>query len=203
VTGKHNVVLRGMCEAIARKLGNALCAPVIGFVPEGDIAQKSGHMRYPGTISVREETYRMLLDDVASSLKAHGFTDIILLGDSGGNQPGLEAVASTLNERWTDGRAHYIPEFYRYADVEKYMEEQLGFDQPVDEGLHDNLYITALMMVTDPASVRYDQRVQAGKASINGVSIAPKEKTIELGRRLMEYRAEFTVRAIRASMARS
>ncbi len=200
VTGKHNVVLRGMCEAIARKLGDALCAPVIGFVPEGDIERRTGHMRYPGTISVREETYRMLLEDVAGSLRAHGFTDIVLIGDSGGNQGGLEAVATALNARWTDARAHFIPEFYRYADVEKYMEEELGFKQPMDEGLHDNLYITSLMMVVDPASVRYDQRVRAGRATINGVSIAPKERTIELGRKLMDYRAEFTVRAIRASL---
>ncbi len=200
VTGKHNVVLRGMCEAIARRLGDALCAPVIGFVPEGDIERKTGHMRYPGTISVREETYRMLLEDVAGSLRAHGFTDIVLIGDSGGNQGGLEAVATALNARWTDARAHFIPEFYRYADVEKYMEEELGFKQPMDEGLHDNLYITSLMMVVDPASVRYDQRVRAGRATINGMSIAPKERTIELGRKLMDYRAEFTVRAIRASL---
>ncbi len=200
VTGKHNVVLRGMCEAIARRLGDALCAPVIGFVPEGDIERRTGHMRYPGTISVREETYRMLLEDVAGSLRAHGFTDIVLIGDSGGNQGGLEAVATALNARWTDARAHFIPEFYRYADVEKYMEEELGFKQPMDEGLHDNLYITSLMMVVDPASVRYDQRVRAGRATINGMSIAPKERTIELGRKLMDYRAEFTVRAIRASL---
>ena len=29
VTGKHNYVLRANCDAIARKLGNALCAPII------------------------------------------------------------------------------------------------------------------------------------------------------------------------------
>ncbi len=201
VTGKHNVVLRGACEAIARKLGDALCAPVIAFVPEGGIEPKTGHMRYPGTISVREETYRMLVDDVASSLKAHGFTDIVLIGDSGGNQAGLAATARTLNARWTDARAHFIPEFYRYEDVEKHMEDELGFRQPTDDGLHDNLYITSLMMVTDPAAVRYDQRVQAGKATINGVSIAPMERTIELGRKLMAYRAEQTVRAIRSAIA--
>ena len=34
--GKHNYVLRANCDAIARKLGNALCAPNIPFVPEGD-----------------------------------------------------------------------------------------------------------------------------------------------------------------------
>ena len=37
VTGKHNVVLRATTEAIARKLGNALVAPIIKLVPEGEI----------------------------------------------------------------------------------------------------------------------------------------------------------------------
>src|SRR5881275_1872438 len=34
--GKHNYVLQANCEAIARKLGNALCAPIVKFVPEGN-----------------------------------------------------------------------------------------------------------------------------------------------------------------------
>jgi creatinine amidohydrolase/Fe(II)-dependent formamide hydrolase-like protein len=200
ITGKHNVVLRGMCEAIARKLGNALCAPVIAFVPEGDIEQKTGHMRYPGTISLREETYRMLLEDVAGSLKAHGMTDIILIGDSGGNQDGMEATAERLNTNWTDARAHFIPEFYRYADLVTFLEQELGVKQ-VSEGLHDDFQITALMMAVDPVAVRYDERVKAGKASINGVDITPREKTIEIGRKLMEFRAEQTVKAIHIAIA--
>jgi creatinine amidohydrolase/Fe(II)-dependent formamide hydrolase-like protein len=202
ITGKHNVILRGACEAVAMKLGNALCAPVIAFVPEGSIEPKSGHMRYPGTISLREETYRSLLDDVASSLQAHGFTEIILIGDSGGNQTGLEATASALNQRWNGkGTAYYIPEFYEYDAVVKYMNEELGIVEPENEGLHDSLWITALMMIVDPASVRYDQRVAAGKATINGSSIVPKEKTIELGQKLLEYRVEQTVKAIQAARA--
>src|SRR5919201_587381 len=48
-TGKHNVVLRATAPAIARKLGNALVAPIVGFVPEGEIDPPTGHMRYPGT----------------------------------------------------------------------------------------------------------------------------------------------------------
>src|SRR5918993_5186971 len=40
--GKHNYVLQANCEAIARKLGNALCAPIVPFVPEGGLDPKSG-----------------------------------------------------------------------------------------------------------------------------------------------------------------
>src|SRR5437879_5905437 len=45
VTGKHNYILRATTEAIARKLGNALVAPIVPFVPEGDIEPASLHMK--------------------------------------------------------------------------------------------------------------------------------------------------------------
>jgi len=196
-TGKHNYVLQTACEEIARRLGDALCAPIVKLVPEGRIDEPSGHMRFPGTISLREETFRMVLSDVARSLAAHGFRDVVFIGDSGGNQAGMEATARELNRRWTDARAHYIPEYYDKAAVVEWMEEELGIVQPVDEGLHDNYVITAEMMIADPTTVRYDQRVAAGRATINGLSIVPKERTIEIGRKLLGYRVDRTVEAIR------
>jgi len=99
-TGKHNYVLRANCPAIARRLGNAVCAPVIKLVPEGTIEPPSGHMRSPGTLSLRQETFEAVLTDVARSLKTHGFRNIIFIGDSGGNQRGQSAVAETLNAEW-------------------------------------------------------------------------------------------------------
>jgi hypothetical protein len=59
------------------------------------------------------------------------------------------------------------------------------------------------MMTVDPTVVRYDQRVKAGKATINGVSIAPKEQTIEVGKKLMQFRVDVTVKAIHAALARA
>ncbi len=202
-TGKHNYVLYGACEGTARALGNALCAPVIKLVPEGDIEEPSGMMRYPGTLSLRRETFEAVLDDVASSLRTHGFEHIVLIGDSGGNQDGMEAVAARLNERWGEIAAHYIPEFYRYRDVFDWMERELGIVEPTNDGLHDDFVITAIMMVHDPTTVRYEQRVAAGLASINGLSIEPKKQTIEIGKKLLAFRVEQTVRAIRAAIEAS
>ncbi len=198
--GKHNYILQSACEGIARELGNALCAPIIKLVPEGNIDEPSGHMRYPGTISLREETFQAMLTDVGASLRAHGFEHIIYIGDSGGNQRGMAAVAQALNQRWGETVAHHIPEFYDNAGVVAHMENELGIVEGESDGYHDFYWITALQMVTDPATVRYDERVAARKATINGVSIAPKEKTIEVGRKLMQFRVEQTVKAIRASI---
>ena len=46
-TGKHNVILEALCPAIALELGNALCAPIVPFVPEGNIDPPSGAMHFP------------------------------------------------------------------------------------------------------------------------------------------------------------
>ena len=202
VTGKHNVILRATTAAIARKLGNALVAPVVAFVPEGDIDPPSGHMRFPGTISLTQETFKELLTDICRSLKAHGFEHVILIGDSGGNQKGMKEVAEELSKKWAGAKPtiHFIPEYYDYPDLTKWLETQ-GVKQ-VDEGLHDDFGITSIMMTVDPAAVRMKQRMATGHFSINGVPLAPAEKTIEMGRRAVEHRAGITVEAIRKALAR-
>ena len=196
--GKHNYVLRANCDAIARKLGNALCAPIIEYVPEGGIDPPTSHMRSPGTISLREETFQALLSDVVHSLKMHGFKNIIMIGDSGGNQRGMGAVAKKYMTEWGGNPVvAHIPEYYDYGAVSKYLADNNLVEEGQGEGLHDDPVITMNMMVTDPTSVRYDQRVKAKKATINGVSIADKAKALEIGRKIVEFRAEVTAAAIR------
>jgi creatinine amidohydrolase/Fe(II)-dependent formamide hydrolase-like protein len=200
VAGKHNVVLRATTEAIARKLGDALVAPIVPFVPEGDIEPPSEHMRYPSTISVTEGTYRALLTEICACLRTHGFKRIVLIGDSGGNQKGMEAVAHELSTKWSGGasKIYYIKEYYNYNDVEKWLETQ-GIKQ-TPEGLHDDFAITAQMAAVDPNSVRAEERIKAGKFRINGVDLAPIEKTAAWGRKIADYRAEATIEALRRAM---
>ncbi len=200
-TGKHQYVLRAMTDSIARRLGDALVAPLVPFVPEGDIEPPSDHMRYPGTISLTEDTYRRLLTDICKSLRTHGFTKIMLIGDSKDNQEGLRQVAAEMNAHTSGGqcRAYYVPEYYDYAGVEAWLAEQ-GIKEE-QEGIHDSFAITAIMMTVDPSAVRMRQRQAAGKFSINGVELAPAEKTIEWGRRIIDFRTDATIKAFREAVA--
>lgn len=204
--GKHNYVLRVNCDAIARKLGNALCAPIIPLVPEGGIDPKSGHMTTAGTISLRQETFEAMLADVAHSFKMHGFEHIVLIGDSGGNVRGMQAVADKWNAEWKGSPlVTHVREYYDYATVTKYLAE-LGVVTPdqKSDGLHDDPAITLNMLIADPQSVRWDARVKANKATIDGVSIADKEKSLAIARKIVEFRANLTAEAIRkAAAARS
>jgi creatinine amidohydrolase len=199
--GKHNYVLRATTESIARRLGDALVAPIVPFVPEGDIDPPTGHMRYPGTISLQADTYKRLLTDIAASLRAHGFAHVVLIGDSGGNQTGMKEVASELAVKWSGGKTtiHYIPEYYDLWAVTRWLESQ-GIRER-DEQLHDEVAIEAVMATVDPSLIRAAPRMAAGKFSINGVDLTPIEKTVALGRRVVDFRAERTVQAIRKAIA--
>jgi creatinine amidohydrolase/Fe(II)-dependent formamide hydrolase-like protein len=204
-TGKHNLILEGLCPAIAKDLGNALCAPIVKFVPEGDIDPPTGAMRFPGTISLTQSTYEALLTDIVASLRQAGFTDIVLIGDSGGNQRGMANVAEALDAEWSDApvRVHFVREFYDpgWVATEQYTERALGVAETRHDGHHDDIWVTAMMMVTDPEQVRFAERVEANLASINGVPITPLDETVELGRRMIEFRAGYTADAIRAALA--
>ena len=194
--GKHNYILRGTTQAIASKLGNALVAPIVPFVPEGDISPPSGHMRYPGTISLREQTFEALLTDIAESFRTHGFRHVIFVSDSGGNVTGMTAVAERLAKKWkgSETMIHYIAEHYDYADVRRFLDAE-GIEQ-VDEGYHDDAVMSSQMIVADPMTVRMPQRIAKGKTTINGVDLAPPNGE-KIGKKVIEYRANRVAAAIR------
>jgi hypothetical protein len=213
--GKHNFVLQAVLPAIARAIPKSLIAPIVKFVPEGRIEPTpGGHMAYPGTISLEPATYEALLSDICRSYKAHGFIDIILLGDSGGNQAGMRNVAQALNAKWAadSARVHYLPEYYDEDRWSYDFLKTLGITQvdktpgrPADarvdtrNGMHDDIYYEAQIAVVDPNLIRADQRRKAGLLNLHGVDQTDMAKLIEIGRKLTEYRAGITAKAFDAS----
>ena len=219
-TGKHNFVLQAVLPDIARAIPKSLIAPIVKFVPEGRIEPTpDGHMLYWGTISVAPSTFEALLTDICRSYKAHGFIDIILLGDSGGNQAGMSNVANALNAKWTKSgepaRVHFLPEYYEEDKWSYTYLKSLGITQ-IDKtpgarpdaptatrnGMHDDIYYEAQVAVIDPKLIRADERAKAGLLELHGVSLTPMNRTIEIGKKLAAYRAEITARAFKASQTR-
>jgi len=198
-TGKHNIILRATTDRIARMLGDALVAPIVPFVPEGNHDPQTGHMRYPGTISLTPETFKTMLREIALSLKMHGFTSVILIGDSGGNQTPMRELADELNSEWSDSptRVHFIPDYYDNPRWAAWIAEQ-GI-QEVPEGLHDDLRHSSIMLLVDPQAVRVEQRIRRGLFSINGVDLSDVETISRIANGLVEYQSEITVDAIRAA----
>ena len=194
--GKHVFVLRATAESIARTLGNALVAPLIPFEPGGTSTT-------PGTLQVRPETYEALVEDEAESLKANGFKHVVLIGDSGGNQRGLANVAKKLAATWAGGPAtiHFIAEYYASWEAADAAWGSLGIPKTMDEGIHDDYSVNAIIATVDPDKIRFEERKGAGKASINGQSLLPLETTVANGKKLVEIRTKLAVDAIRKALA--
>jgi len=206
VLGKHNVRAHVLAGRIAQKLGNALVAPVIAYVPEGSIDPPAAHMRFPGTISISEATFEAMLESTAKSFRQHGFRDVVFLGDHGGYQTSLQRVASKLDREWrgsgktaaTPGcRVHALLDYYRVtqgAYVAALKARGLGADQI---GTHAGLADTSLSLAVDPALVRSGALSHEPKAS-EGVYGDPRKASAELGQLGVDQIVAASVTAVRA-----
>jgi creatinine amidohydrolase len=200
VLGKHNVRARVLAGEIARRLGNAVVAPVIAYVPEGSITPPAAHMRFTGTISIPDATFESLLEATARSFKQHGFRDVVFLGDHGGYQKSEERVAARLNREWKSDpacRVHALLDYYRVTQTAYVASlKQKGFSQ-AEIGTHAGLADTALALAVDQSLVRAD--VLAGNARLgerDGVYGDPHRATAELGQPGVHQIVDTSVAAI-------
>jgi creatinine amidohydrolase len=203
--GKHNVRVKALSQKIALALGNAVVAPVIAYVPEGGIDPPSGHMRFPGTISITESTFEQVLESASRSFKSTGFKNVVFLGDHGGYQANDAHVADKLNREWraTDARAYAIRQYYDVTQHE-FVEtlKGLGFT-PAEIGTHAGLDDTSLMLAVEPGLVRMDKLASGSKfSSADGVYGDPTRSTAKLGALGVDAIVEHTVAAITAAVAR-
>ncbi len=182
VLGKHNVVARHLAVAIARELGDALVYPILPFAPTGDPATRTGHMRYPGSVSLRPEVYGEVIRDVASSAAAAGFRNIFIMGDHGEGQDRLAAVAKELDGsmRPKGVRVYHVDAVYTQAVGEHAGREDTSMLMAAEDGLH---------------GVRKERFKEAGPD--NGVASDPKGTSVAEGRRLLDVRVRAAVRQIR------
>jgi creatinine amidohydrolase/Fe(II)-dependent formamide hydrolase-like protein len=203
--GKHNLRVRGLSERIARALGNALVAPVIAYAPEGALDPPTGHMRYPGTITVPEEAFEKTLEYAARSFKLAEFRDVVFLGDHGSDQKGEKAVAERLNREWAGKpvRVHAIEEYYLASEGEfGRLLKSKGFGED-EVGLHAGLADTSLMLAVDPRLVRADLLQSGGKQEGgDGVNGDPRRASAELGQLGVDLIVTRTVDAVRKAISR-
>jgi creatinine amidohydrolase len=202
--GKHNRRVKLLSERIAVALGDAIVAPVIAYVPEGSINPPSGHMRFPGTISVPDAAFETILESVARSFKLHGFKDIVFLGDHGGYQANEQNVANKLNREWASNvRAHAITQYYDAAriDFARILKDQ-GFT-PSEIGTHAGLNDTSLMLALDPSFVRETQLSGVSKfGAAEGVYGDPSKASASLGMLGVDAIVSQTVAAIKSAVSR-
>ncbi len=198
--GKHRYIVRYAAGRIAETLGGTLVAPVVTYVPEGDVDPPTGHMRYPGTVTLPDEYFERLVEYAARSFRAHGFTDILLIADSGGNLPGMALAAETLNEEWagTETRVHHIDDYYANNGYAAWLIAQGETEETI--GSHAGLDTTSELLFVAPEHVRRDQLEAATAPRWGGAAGDPTRATVEYGEMGLRLKIDAAVRQARGLM---
>ena len=198
--GKHLFIAHHAAQRIAEELGNALVYPTMPYAIAGDPIKKTGHMRFPGTVSLSEETFGAVAREVAISALAAGFKNVALMGDHGGGQQTLKKVAEALNAEWSPKGVHvyYIPDLY-YKEKEQMKEYLSKRNMAIDE--HAGIDDTSEVMFIDKENkwVRKDKLApDDGKMGVRG---DPTEASVELGKMFIEFKIKNAVTQIRSLIA--
>ena len=190
VMGKHNYIITHAAGLIADELGTALVAPTIAWVPEGSY-ERDGFGDRPGVITNPSPSYNNLLEAAARSLHSHGFDEILFIGDSGGNQGGMEEVAGRLAEEWADEgvKVFALVDYYRKGQEysRAWLMAEYGYDMATI-GSHAGITDTSAIMYVFPDGVRNDRRMPGGGGPDAGVTGDPTLATPEIGQMVVRFK---------------
>lgn len=201
VLGKHNEIVKYAAGEIARRLGNALVAPVMAYVPEGSIEPPDGQMKFPGTISLPEPVFTEVVEYAALSLKANGFKDVVFIADSGGNVGGLDKATRELNKAWrnTPVRAHFATHYMRGQKFIDWLVSQGETEK--DIGYHAGIMDTSVAMAVDPSMIRRDKLASGQRFSVTGVWGDPTHASVAYGKKGLAIQIDGAVTQIRELIA--
>ena len=209
--GKHNTRVRVLAGRIATQLTtqlavqkiNVIVAPVVSYVPEGNINPPTEHMKWAGTVSISEDAFKSMLLSAARSFKQHGFTDIVIVGDSGNYQSQLAQVATAFNKdtKNAPSRMHVIGEYYQ-ASQSAYITalKEKGLSD-AEIGTHAGSADTSLLMAIEPAMVKPDKFAEAAKNGRAGGTLGdPRAATAALGQIAADAMVKMSVLAIQKAI---
>jgi len=202
--GKHNIRVRVLAGKVAQQLGDALVAPVLAYVPEGRVDPPTEHMRFAGTISIPESAFGAVLEGATRSFWRHGFHNVVLVGDHGGYQSSMQALASrlTASSAKSENRVFFIAAYYRATQtsyVDSLRAQGLSAQQI---GSHAGSADTALQMAVAPSSVLPEFFEQAARDGAKGGTLGdPRAANAALGQAGVDAVVRDSVAAIRKAVS--
>ncbi len=197
-TGAHTEVAHYTSGEIARRMGGALAAPVIPYTPSGRINPPEGSMQFPGTFSISEATYAAELEDIARSLKQHGFRMICFLGDDAGSQRVMAQVADKLGREWVTAgvRVLYVSNYYNHNGQDEWTDSMPNrVTNATSPGGHIE---TSELMAVDAGSVRANMLAARTERDykLTGAVGDTTMATAALGKKYLSLKIEAAIKQI-------
>jgi creatinine amidohydrolase len=203
--GKHNFIARWVAGSIAIKLGNALVYPTLPFAITGDLALKTGHMRFPGSVSLSAQTFRNVVHDVAMSAADAGFKNVFVMGDHGDGQTQMAAAAKELDAQWKPRgvRVFYVGDLYNKekAQAKAYAASHGLPTTDVHAGFDDT---SELMALDAPHRWIRSDKIAAStgaRTAVTGVDGDPTKSSPALGEIFLQYKIDDAVAQMRKLLA--
>ena len=201
VIGKHNFIARALAQRIAEQLGDALVYPTLPFAVTGNAITRTGHMRFPGSVSLPPEVFFGVARGVAQSALTAGFKVVLLMGDHGGGQEELALAAKELDAQARPDGARVLFIGDLYAKSRAQMRDILasrGLPTTDDHaGIPDTSSL--LYLQKQDAWIRKDKIALADAKT--GVQGHPEFSSAELGKVYLDLKVDLAVKQIRALLA--
>ncbi len=125
VLGGHTIMARHRAIEIAKRLGNALVAPIMPIAVAATGLRENTDQ--PGAIQMPPDVFKGVQAAMIESMAMNGFKDIFVMGDHGGGQPQIKEAAEEQDKKLSAKgvRVYYINDFYQktHDDVDVYMYE--------------------------------------------------------------------------------
>lgn len=151
--------------AVAERLGHALVAPTVR------VGCSEHHMAFPGTLTLRQETFRAVVTDYVTSLERHGFTRVVILPTHGGNFAPLAELVPELDVAGTI-RVQAFTDLFETMAVWRREAEVHGMGDRV--GGHADVAEASILMFLHP------ERVRPGRAEPGRVGALDPEVSARL-----------------------
>ena len=132
-----------LAERVATEAAAPLGVPVFPVLPYGITPY---FLAYPGTVSLRVETYARVLGDILDSLRHQGFRRFVLVNGHGGNQP-----AQPIAAEWVAAHPDCAVQFHNWWNAPRTWEAVQATDPVASHASWmENFPWTRLAGVTQP-----------------------------------------------------
>ncbi|MGE5246685.1 MAG: creatininase family protein [Betaproteobacteria bacterium] len=148
VLGGHTFIAHYNAVQAAKKLGNALVAPVLPITPSATGVRPG--TTQPGGVTMPPEVFKAVVVAEIESMSWHGFKDIYVMGDHGGGQKEMKEAAEEEDAKLGPSGVHvyYIADFYdkTHDDIDMYL-----YEHKLPIGGHGAMMETSEMLYMQPA----------------------------------------------------